>query len=122
MASLPELSDITANADKPVALSRDLKNFDNLTYEITDSASTLVKKGSLSPDNITIDANNIASGEYTVTVSIPDGSGSTSFRLRLYRFSDAMPASSTKTPTSSAPPTVRSLSIGETAGRIGSSM
>lgn len=92
MASLPELSDITANADKPVALSQDLKNFDNLTYEITDSASTLVKKGSLSPDNITIDANNIASGEYTVTVSIPDGSGSTSFRLRLYRFSDAMPA------------------------------
>lgn len=92
MASLPELSDITANADKPVALSQDLKNFDNLTYEITDSASNVVKKGSLSPDNITIDANNIASGEYTVTVSIPDGSGSSSFRLRLYRFSDAMPA------------------------------
>lgn len=92
MASLPELSDITANADKPVALSQDLKNFDNLTYEITDSASNVVKKGSLSPDNITIDANNIASGEYTVTVSIPDGSGSTSFLLRLYRFSDAMPA------------------------------
>lgn len=90
MASLPELSDITANADKPVALSQDLKNFDNLTYEITDSASNVVKKGSLSPDNITIDANNIASGEYTVTVSIPDGSSS--FRLRLYRFSDAMPA------------------------------
>lgn len=92
MASLPELSDITANADKPVALSQDLKNFDNLTYEITDSASNVVKKGSLSPDNITIDANNIASGEYTVTVSIPDGSGSSSFLLRLYRFSDAMPA------------------------------
>lgn len=92
MASLPELSDITANADKPVALSLDLKNFDNLTYEITDSASNVVKKGVLSPDNITIDANNIASGEYTVTVSIPDGSGSSSFRLRLYRFSDAMPA------------------------------
>lgn len=92
MASLPELSDITANADKPVALSQDLKNFDSLTYEITDSASNVVKKGSLSPDNITIDANNIASGEYTVTVSIPDGSGSTSFLLRLYRFSDAMPA------------------------------
>lgn len=92
MASLPELSDITANADKPVVLSQDLKNFDNLTYEITDSASNVVKKGSLSPDNITIDANNIASGEYTVTVSIPDGSGSTSFLLRLYRFSDAMPA------------------------------
>lgn len=92
MASLPELSDITANADKPVALSQDLKNFDNLTYEITDSASNVVKKGSLSPDNITIDANNIASGEYTVTVSMPDGSGSTSFLLRLYRFSDAMPA------------------------------
>lgn len=92
MASLPMLDNITANADKPVALSQDLKNFDNLTYEITDSASTLVKKGSLSPDNITIDANNIASGEYTVTVSIPDGSGSSSFRLRLYRFSDAMPA------------------------------
>lgn len=92
MASLPELSDITANADKPVALSQDLKNFDNLTYEITDSASNVVKKGSLSPDNITINANNIASGEYTVTVSIPDGSGSTSFLLRLYRFSDAMPA------------------------------
>lgn len=92
MASLPELSDITANADKPVALSQDLKNFDNLTYEITDSASNVVKKGSLSPDNITIDANNIASGEYTTKVSMPDGSGSTSFRLRLYRFSDAMPA------------------------------
>lgn len=92
MASLPMLDNITANADKPVALSRDLKNFDNLTYEITDSASNVVKKGSLSPDNITIDANNIASGEYTVTVSIPDGSGSSSFRLRLYRFSDAMPA------------------------------
>lgn len=92
LASLPELSDITANADKPVALSQDLKNFDNLTYEITDSASNVVKKGSLSPDNITIDANNIASGEYTVTVSMPDGSGSTSFLLRLYRFSDAMPA------------------------------
>lgn len=92
MASLPELSDITANADKPVALSQDLKNFDNLTYEITDSASNVVKKGSLSPDYLTIDANNIASGEYTVTVSIPDGSGSTSFHLRLYRFSDAMPA------------------------------
>lgn len=92
MASLPELSDITANADKPVALSQDLKNFDNLTYEITDSASNVVKKGALSPDNITIDANDIASGEYTVTVSIPDGSGSSSFRLRLYRFSDAMPA------------------------------
>lgn len=92
MASLPELSDITANADKPVALSQDLKNFDSLTYEITDSASNVVKKGSLSPDNITIDANNIASGEYTVTVSMPDGSGSTSFLLRLYRFSDAMPA------------------------------
>lgn len=92
MASLPELSDITANADKPVALSQDLKNFDNLTYEITDSASNVVKKGSLSPDNITIDANNIASGEYTVTVSIPDGSGSSSFRLRLYRFTDANPA------------------------------
>lgn len=92
MASLPMLDNITANADKPVALSRDLKNFDNLTYEITDSASNVVKKGSLSPDNITIDANNIASGEYTVTVSIPDGSDSSSFRLRLYRFSDAMPA------------------------------
>lgn len=92
LASLPELSDITANADKPVALSQDLKNFDNLTYEITDSASNVVKKGSLSPDNITIDANNIASGEYTVTVSIPDGSGSSSFRLRLYRFTDAKPA------------------------------
>lgn len=92
MASLPELSDITANADKPVALSQDLKNFDNLTYEITDSASNVVKKGSLSPDNITIDANNIASGEYTVTVSIPDGSDSSSFRLRLYRFTDAKPA------------------------------
>lgn len=92
MASLPMLDNITANADKPVALSRDLKNFDNLTYEITDSASNVVKKGSLSPDNITIDANNIASGEYTVKVSIPDGSGSSSFRLRLYRFSDAMPA------------------------------
>lgn len=92
LASLPELSDITANADKPVALSQDLKNFDNLTYEITDSASNVVKKGSLSPDNITIDANDIASGEYTVTVSIPDGSGSTSFLLRLYRFSDTMPA------------------------------
>ena len=92
LASLPELSDITANADKPVALSQDLRNFDSLTYEITDSASNVVKKGSLSPDNITIDANNIASGEYTVTVSIPDGSGSSSFRLRLYRFSDAMPA------------------------------
>lgn len=92
LASLPELSDITANADKPVALSQDLKNFDNLTYEITDSASNVVKNGSLSPDNITIDANDIASGEYTVTVSIPDGSGSSSFRLRLYRFSDAMPA------------------------------
>lgn len=92
MASLPELSDITANADKPVALSQDLKNFDNLTYEITDSASNVVKKGSLSPDNITIDANNIASGEYTVKVSIPDGSDSSSFRLRLYRFTDAKPA------------------------------
>lgn len=92
MASLPMLDNITANADKPVALSQDLKNFDNLTYEITDSASNVVKNGSLSPDNITIDANNIASGEYTVTVSIPDGSGSSSFRLRLYRFSDAMPA------------------------------
>lgn len=92
MASLPELSDITANADKPVKLNKDLRNFDSLTYEITDSASNVVKKDSLSPDNITIDANNIASGEYTVTVSIPDGSGSTSFRLRLYRFSDAMPA------------------------------
>lgn len=92
MASLPMLDNITANADKPVALSRDLKNFDNLTYEITDSASNVVKKGSLSPDNITVDANNIASGEYTVKVSIPDGSGSSSFRLRLYRFSDAMPA------------------------------
>lgn len=93
LASLPELSDIIANADKPVALSQDLKNFDNLTYEITDSASNVVKKGALSPDNITIDADNIASGEYTVTVSIPDdGSGSSSFRLRLYRFSDAMPA------------------------------
>uniref|UniRef100_UPI0040266D10 MG2 domain-containing protein n=1 Tax=Candidatus Limisoma sp. TaxID=3076476 RepID=UPI0040266D10 len=92
MASLPMLDNITANADKPVALSQDLKNFDNLTYEITDSASNVVKKGSLSPDNITIDANNIASGEYTVTVSMPDGSGSTSFLLRLYRFSDAMPA------------------------------
>lgn len=92
MASLPMLDNITANADKPVALSRDLKNFDNLTYEITDTASNVVKKGSLSPDNITIDANNIASGEYTVKVSIPDGSDSSSFRLRLYRFSDAMPA------------------------------
>lgn len=92
MASLPMLDNITANADKPVALSQDLRNFDSLTYEITDSASNVVKKGSLSPDNITIDANNIASGEYTVTVSIPDGSGSSSFRLRLYRFSDAMPA------------------------------
>lgn len=92
MASLPELSDITANADKPVALSLDLKNFDNLTYEITDSASNVVKKGSLSPDNITINANNIASGEYTVTVSMPNGSGSSSFRLRLYRFTDAKPA------------------------------
>lgn len=92
LASLPELSDITANADKPVALSQDLKNFDNLTYEITDSASNVVKKGSLSPDNITIDANNIASGEYTVKVSIPDGSDSSSFRLRLYRFTDAKPA------------------------------
>lgn len=92
MASLPELSDITANADKPVALSQDLKNFDNLTYEITDSASNVVKKGSLSPDNITIDANNIASGEYTTKVSMPDGSGSTSFLLRLYRFTDAKPA------------------------------
>ena len=93
MASLPELSDITANADKPVKLNKDLRNFDSLTYEITDSASNVVKKGALSPDNITIDANNIASGEYTVTVSIPnDGSGSSSFRLRLYRFSDAMPA------------------------------
>ena len=92
MASLPMLDNITANADKPVALSRDLKNFDNLTYEITDSASNVVKKGSLSPDNITIDANNIASGEYTTKVSMPDGSGSSSFRLRLYRFSDAMPA------------------------------
>lgn len=92
LASLPELSDITANADKPVKLNKDLRNFDSLTYEITDSASNVVKKGSLSPDNITIDANNIASGEYTVTVSMPDGSGSTSFLLRLYRFSDAMPA------------------------------
>lgn len=92
LASLPELSDITANADKPVKLNKDLRNFDSLTYEITDSASNVVKKGSLLPDNITIDANNIASGEYTVTVSIPDGSGSSSFRLRLYRFSDAMPA------------------------------
>ena len=92
LASLLELSDITANADKPVKLNKDLRNFDSLTYEITDSASNVVKKGSLSPDNITIDANNIASGEYTVTVSIPDGSGSSSFRLRLYRFSDAMPA------------------------------
>lgn len=92
MASLPMLDNITANADKPVALSRDLKNFDNLTYEITDSASNVVRKGSLSPDSITIDANNIASGEYTVTVSIPDGSDSSSFLLRLYRFSDAMPA------------------------------
>lgn len=92
LASLPELSDITANADKPVKLNKDLRNFDSLTYEITDSASNVVKKGSLSPDNITIDANNIASGEYTVTVSMPDGSGSSSFRLRLYRFSDAMPA------------------------------
>ena len=92
LASLPELSDITANADKPVKLNKDLRNFDSLTYEITDSASNVVKKGSLSPDNITIDANNIASGEYTVTVSIPDGSDSSSFRLRLYRFSDAMPA------------------------------
>lgn len=92
LASLPELSDITANADKPVKLNKDLRNFDSLTYEITDSASNVVKKGSLSPDNITIDANNFASGEYTVTVSIPDGSGSSSFRLRLYRFSDAMPA------------------------------
>lgn len=92
LASLPELSDITANADKPVALSQDLRNFDNLTYEITDTASNVVKKGSLSPDNITIDANNIASGEYTVKVSIPDGSDSSSFRLRLYRFTDAKPA------------------------------
>lgn len=92
LVSLPELSDITANADKPVALSQDLKNFDNLTYEITDSASNVVKKGALSPDNITIDANDIASGEYTTKVSMPDGSGSSSFRLRLYRFSDAMPA------------------------------
>lgn len=92
MASLPMLDNITANADKPVALSRDLKNFDNLTYEITDSASNVVKKGSLSSDSITIDANNIASGEYTVTVSIPDGSDSSSFRLRLYRFTDAKPA------------------------------
>lgn len=92
MASLPMLDNITANADKPVALSQDLKNFDNLTYEITDSASNVVKKGSLSPDNITIDANNIASGEYATKVSMPDGSGSSSFLLRLYRFSDAMPA------------------------------
>lgn len=92
MASLPMLDNITANADKPVALSRDLKNLDNLTYEITDTASNVVKKGSLSPDNITIDANNIASGEYTVKVSIPDGSDSSSFRLRLYRFTDAKPA------------------------------
>lgn len=92
LASLPELSDITANADKPVKLNKDLRNFDSLTYEITDSASNVVKKGSLSPDNITIDANNIASGEYTTKVSMPDGSGSSSFRLRLYRFSDAMPA------------------------------
>lgn len=92
MASLPMLDNITANADKPVALSRDLKNFDNLTYEITDSASTLVKKGSLSPGYLTIDASGIASGEYTTKVSMPDGSDSSSFRLRLYRFTDAKPA------------------------------
>ena len=92
MASLPMLDNITANADKPVKLNKDLRNFDSLTYEITDSASNVVKKGSLSPDNITIDANNIASGEYTVKVSIPDGSDSSSFRLRLYRFTDAKPA------------------------------
>lgn len=92
MASLPMLDNITANADKPVALSQDLRNFDSLTYEIIDSASNVVKKGSLSSDSITIDANNIASGEYTVTVSIPDGSDSSSFRLRLYRFTDAKPA------------------------------
>lgn len=92
MASLPILDNITANADKPVALSRDLKNFDNLTYEITDSASNVVKKGSLSPGYLTIDASGIASGEYTTKVSMPDGSGSTSFLLRLYRFTDAKPA------------------------------
>lgn len=92
MASLPMLDNITANADKPVKLNKDLRNFDSLTYEITDTASNVVKKGSLSPDNITIDANNIASGEYTVKVSIPDGSDSSSFRLRLYRFTDAKPA------------------------------
>lgn len=92
MASLPMLDNITANADKPVALSQDLRNFDSLTYEIIDSASNVVKKGSLSPGYLTIDASSIASGEYTTKVSMPDGSGSTSFLLRLYRFTDAKPA------------------------------
>lgn len=49
MASLPMLDNITANADKPVALSQDLKNFDNLTYEITDSASNVVKRALCRP-------------------------------------------------------------------------
>lgn len=87
LASLPTLNDITANALRPIEISKDLKNFDLLNYTVLDSDSTQVLTGQLTPDAQTIDCSGLKSGEYTVKVSMPNGK-SESLKLRLYRPTD----------------------------------
>lgn len=87
LSTLPELDDITANADRPVALDSRLSQFDRLDYVIAADGKT-VSSGSLQSGTMAIDASGIASGEYAVTLSIPDGGESQSFKLRLYRLTD----------------------------------
>lgn len=87
LSTLPELDDITANAMKPVALDNRLCQFDSLDYVIAADGKT-VATGRLHSDKMAIDASNLPSGEYVVTLSIPDGGESQSFKLRTYRLTD----------------------------------
>lgn len=87
LTSLPTLNDITANALRPVEISKDLKNFDLLTYTILDKDSTQVLSGQLTPEAQSIDCSHLKSGEYTLKVSIPDGD-SKSLKLCLFRPTD----------------------------------
>lgn len=88
--SLPLLSDITANADTPVSLPLEFAKFERLNYEISNNNGT-VTKGEITPDNTRIDTRGVPSGQYTLTVSMPDGKDKKTAALRLYRKSDDAP-------------------------------
>ena len=84
---LPPLANYTVDADRPLELPSSFKDLDCVDWQIFDDNSC-VAEGQITPDSLSIDLSQLASGVYRLQLTLPDNSDSVSSHLQLYRHSD----------------------------------